>query len=87
MHEMGIVMEIVDVVSAASHGDRVARIRLEIGALSMVAPKAMRLCVDVAARGSRWKATSRPFGRCACGATDLEWLSGEELRLPAVEVS
>jgi Zn finger protein HypA/HybF involved in hydrogenase expression len=46
MHEMGIVMEIVDVVSAASHGDRVARIRLEIGALSMVAPEAMRLCVD-----------------------------------------
>ncbi len=27
----------------------------------------------------------RPFGRCACGGTDLEWLSGEELELREVE--
>jgi hydrogenase nickel incorporation protein HypA/HybF len=29
----------------------------------------------------------RPFGRCACGADDLEWLSGEELRVRELEVS
>jgi hydrogenase nickel incorporation protein HypA/HybF len=28
----------------------------------------------------------RPFGRCACGNTDLEWLSGEELRIKEMEV-
>lgn len=28
----------------------------------------------------------RPFGRCACGSTDLEWLSGEELRIREMEV-
>ena len=28
----------------------------------------------------------RPFGRCACGGTDLEWLSGEQLALFALEV-
>jgi hydrogenase nickel incorporation protein HypA/HybF len=28
----------------------------------------------------------RPFGRCACGNTDLEWLGGEELRITAIEV-
>lgn len=28
----------------------------------------------------------RPFGQCGCGATDLEWLAGGELRLRAVEV-
>ena len=28
----------------------------------------------------------RPFGRCACGGTDLEWLSGEELRIKELEV-
>ena len=28
----------------------------------------------------------RPFGRCACGSSDLEWLSGEELNLKKVEV-
>ncbi|HEX4386836.1 MAG TPA: hydrogenase maturation nickel metallochaperone HypA [Myxococcales bacterium] len=29
---------------------------------------------------------SRPFGRCACGETDLEWLSGDELRIKQMEV-
>jgi hydrogenase nickel incorporation protein HypA/HybF len=28
----------------------------------------------------------RPFGQCDCGCTDLEWLSGDELRIQAVEV-
>jgi hydrogenase nickel incorporation protein HypA/HybF len=28
----------------------------------------------------------RPFGRCACGCTDLEWLTGEELRITEIEV-
>jgi hydrogenase nickel incorporation protein HypA/HybF len=28
----------------------------------------------------------RPFGRCACGGTDLEWLAGEELRIREVEI-
>ncbi len=29
----------------------------------------------------------RPFGRCACGSTDLEWLSGEELIIKEFEVA
>jgi hydrogenase nickel incorporation protein HypA/HybF len=29
----------------------------------------------------------RPFGLCACGSSDLEWLSGEELRVREVEVA
>jgi hydrogenase nickel incorporation protein HypA/HybF len=29
----------------------------------------------------------RPFGRCACGGTDLEWLSGEELTIKEMEVA
>ena len=28
----------------------------------------------------------RPFGRCECGNTDLDWLSGEELRIKEMEV-
>ena len=28
----------------------------------------------------------RPFGRCACESTDLEWISGEELEIRQVEV-
>jgi hydrogenase nickel incorporation protein HypA/HybF len=29
----------------------------------------------------------QPFGRCLCGGTDLEWLTGEELRVKEYEVS
>ncbi len=29
----------------------------------------------------------RPFGRCACGCSDLDWLSGEELRILEMEVA
>jgi len=29
----------------------------------------------------------RPFGRCACGSSDLDWISGEELRIRALEVA
>lgn len=29
---------------------------------------------------------ARPFGRCVCGGTDLEWLSGEELKVKELEV-
>lgn len=29
----------------------------------------------------------QPFGRCQCGGTDLEWLTGEELRVKEYEVS
>lgn len=28
----------------------------------------------------------RPFGLCACGATEFDWLAGEELRVRTVEV-
>jgi hydrogenase nickel incorporation protein HypA/HybF len=32
-------------------------------------------------------ALERPFGRCACGSSDLEWLAGEELRITEMEVA
>jgi hydrogenase nickel incorporation protein HypA/HybF len=28
----------------------------------------------------------RPFGRCSCGSSDLEWISGEELKIREMEV-
>ena len=27
----------------------------------------------------------RPFGRCRCGSSDLEWLTGEELKIKEME--
>jgi hydrogenase nickel incorporation protein HypA/HybF len=32
-------------------------------------------------------ALEQPFGRCGCGATDLEWLAGDELRIKELEVA
>ena len=29
----------------------------------------------------------RAFGRCGCGCTELEWLSGEELRVKELELA
>ena len=29
----------------------------------------------------------RPFGRCGCGGSDLEWLAGEELKIKEMEVA
>jgi len=29
----------------------------------------------------------RPFGRCECGSTDLEWLAGDELRVRELELA
>ena len=29
---------------------------------------------------------ARPYGICACGGSDLEWLSGDELRIFEMEV-
>jgi hydrogenase nickel incorporation protein HypA/HybF len=28
----------------------------------------------------------RPFGRCTCGGSDLEWIQGEELKIREMEV-
>ena len=28
----------------------------------------------------------RPFGRCACGSSDLDWVAGEDLRIRDVEL-
>ena len=108
MHELGLAQEIVDIVSAKVGTDKVARVVLEVGALALVLPDALRFCFDLAAADTAVEgaeldiveipgrarcqacggavALTRPFGRCECGSSDLEWLSGEELRIKTVEV-
>lgn len=29
----------------------------------------------------------RPFGQCACGNTDLDWIAGDELRVRELEIA
>src|SRR5688572_2815327 len=47
--------------------------------------------VEVAARGrcrscAREQAFEQAYGICACGCSDLDWITGEELKVQTVEV-
>lgn len=56
MHEMGIVMEVIDIVNASIPEDakdaRVAAINLKVGKLSAVVPESLRFCFRVATEGT-----------------------------------
>jgi hydrogenase nickel incorporation protein HypA/HybF len=55
MHEMALaesMLEIVESTARKAGADRVTNVRLAIGALSHVAPDALRFCFDVVTRGS-----------------------------------
>ncbi|HEX2678100.1 MAG TPA: hydrogenase maturation nickel metallochaperone HypA [Polyangiales bacterium] len=108
MHELGVAMQVVDIVAQRANGARVKRVVVEVGALTAVLPDALRFCFDSATEGTvaegatleiierlaRAKCTScaallnldRPFGRCECGCSELEWQSGDELRVFEMEV-
>ena len=49
MHELSITRSVVAIVSERAAGQRVTRIRLEIGSLSSVVPDAIRFCFDLCA--------------------------------------
>lgn len=53
MHELAITESVVAGVLERVAGARVTRVVLEIGALSGVAPDAIRFCFDLCARGTR----------------------------------
>jgi hydrogenase nickel incorporation protein HypA/HybF len=109
MHELGIVQEVLAIVSEHSKGAKVTRVVLEIGKLSAVLPDAVRFCFDLCsqdtvAEGAQLEiletpgqarcrscgadvVLDKPFGRCMCGGTDLEWLGGDELKVLELEVA
>ena len=109
MHELGIALQVVDVLAERAQGARVTRVVLEVGALSAVLPDALRFCFGLATEGTVAEGAqleivekpgrarccacggelelSRPFGRCACGSSELEWVAGEELRIFEMEVA
>jgi hydrogenase nickel incorporation protein HypA/HybF len=109
MHELGIVQEVIAVVTERAGGARVTRVVLEIGKLTAVLPDAVRFCFDLCTEGTTAEGAEleiietqgqarcrecgagvtldRPFGRCACGCSDLEWLAGEELKIKEIEVT
>lgn len=54
MHEMGIALEIIDIVKASipadAAGAAVARVNLRVGKLSAIVPESLRFCFEVAAK-------------------------------------
>jgi hydrogenase nickel incorporation protein HypA/HybF len=52
VHELALVENVVDAVTARVGTMRVVRVRLKIGALVAVVPDAMRFCFDVATKAT-----------------------------------
>jgi hydrogenase nickel incorporation protein HypA/HybF len=52
VHEVGVVAQMIELVSERSGGARVTRIVLEIGMLTAVLPDAVRFCFDLVAEGT-----------------------------------
>jgi hydrogenase nickel incorporation protein HypA/HybF len=52
MHELGLIQEVLDVVSDESRGARVRRIVLEVGSLAAVLPEALRFAFELAREGT-----------------------------------
>ncbi len=49
MHELSITRNVVAILSERAAGQRVIRVRLEIGCLTAVMPDAIRFCFDICA--------------------------------------
>lgn len=52
MHELGLAAAVVDACKERASGERVLRVRVEVGQLVAVQPDALRFCFDVCARGT-----------------------------------
>ena len=54
MHEMGIALEIIDIVKSSIPPDtpnaRVVKVHLQVGRLSAIVPESLRFCFEIAAR-------------------------------------
>lgn len=74
MHELSITRNVIAIVSEHAGGQRVRRVRLEIGRLSAVLPDAVRFCFDICAQGTPVEGATLEIvqtpgrGRCSeCG--------------------
>lgn len=75
MHELSITRNVVAIVSERAAGQRITRVRLEIGRLSAIMPEAIRFCFDLCAEGTPAAGAALEIdeipgcGRCPhCGA-------------------
>jgi hydrogenase nickel incorporation protein HypA/HybF len=79
VHELSITRNMVAIVAEHAAGQRVRRVRLEVGRLSAVMPDALRFCFDICAQGTAAEGAELEIieiaGRARCRAC------GDELEL------
>jgi hydrogenase nickel incorporation protein HypA/HybF len=70
MHELGLAMELLDVVRERAAGARVRRVVVEIGVLTAVLPDALSFCFGLASDGTEAAGAEleivRPSARARC---------------------
>jgi hydrogenase nickel incorporation protein HypA/HybF len=76
MHELSISRNVVAIVCEHAAGQRVTRVRLEIGRLSAIMPEAIRFCFDICTQGTAAEGAALEIvevsGRGRCGACAAE---------------
>lgn len=76
MHELGITRNIVAIVGERAAGQKVLRVKLEVGRLSGMLPEAIRFCFPIAAQGTALEGAlleiDEPEGRGLCSACGAE---------------
>ena len=77
MHELAITEGLVEAVAERLPGRRVTRVRLEIGALSGVAPDSVRFCFDLVTEGTNLEGATleiaQPPAVCHCRVCGSEF--------------
>lgn len=76
MHELGIAMEVVDIVTRRAAGAQIRRVVLEVGALTAVQPEALTFSFQLASEGTNAQGA----------ALEIVDLLGDELRVREMEV-
>jgi len=77
MHELSVCRNVVAIVCERAAGQRVTRVRLEIGRLSAIMPEAIRFCFDICAQGTRAAGAALEIvevsglGRCDACSTEV----------------
>ncbi|MDQ3576094.1 MAG: hydrogenase maturation nickel metallochaperone HypA [Actinomycetota bacterium] len=70
MHELSITQSVVDAVMEHTRGDRVTKVRLQIGKLSGIVPDSVRFCFDLIAADTPLAGAvleiDEPLGRAHC---------------------
>ena len=94
MHELGIAQEIVAIVAEHAGDSRVTRVVLEIGRHALILPDSIRFCFDLCSEGTAAQGAELDIreiagrARCReCGSADLQWLSGDEIKVKEMEIA